>query len=131
MHTRLCKYLFSYRTAVHRTTNRTPASMMMGRQLRTKLTLLKPDVASRVEVNLFKQKMYHDRGFSSVKQFEDGDWVWVKRRKEDKQFKEGQIKKRTGPLSYVVVVDGVERRVHADQLRAAEGPKIEGGDVTQ
>ena len=128
-HTRLCRFLMSYRAAVQRTTGRTPAELMTGRQLRTKLTLLKPDLASRVEENLFKQKMYHDKGSGTVKEFAEGETVWVKRKREEKTFKEGVIKKRTGPLSYVVILEGVERRVHADQLRKAEERRIGGGGM--
>eukprot|EP00731_Ephydatia_muelleri_P006604 Em0003g852a len=44
------------------------------------------------------------------------DLVWVGR-PEGKGYESGCIMRKTGPLSYIVNVNGIERRKHADQLR--------------
>ena len=42
-------------------TGRTPAELMVKRQLQTRLTLLKPNLAQAVENKQMKQKLYHDK----------------------------------------------------------------------
>ena len=111
--TRLGQYLRSYRTSVHGTTGRTPAFLMFGRQLRTRLSLLKPSLADHIGQRLDQQQ--HARG--RYKEFAVGEVVWVKRRKEDRSFQKAVVKHKTGPLSYVVLLNGQELRVHADHMR--------------
>lgn len=124
LQSRLSRYLFSYRTSVHSTTNRSPAVLMFGREPRTSLSLLKPNLAAQMDEALQKQQ----HGPSCFKEFRVGEEAWVKRRKEDKGFTKATVKERTGPLSYVVVLDGVDRRVHADHMR--KGPQLlEGGGM--
>ena len=42
---RLADFLFRYRTTPHSTTGTTPAELLMKRRLRTRLSLVKPDLA--------------------------------------------------------------------------------------
>ena len=46
---RLANFLFRYRTTPHSTTGVTPAELMGKRRLRTKLSLIKPNLAQVVE----------------------------------------------------------------------------------
>jgi len=46
---RLPNFLIKYRSTPHSVTGRTPAELMVKRQLRTRLTLLKPNLAQAVE----------------------------------------------------------------------------------
>lgn len=46
---RLADFLLRYRTTPHSTTGATPAELLMRRRLRTRLTLVKPDLAKTVE----------------------------------------------------------------------------------
>ena len=48
--TRLARVLYHYRTTPHTTTGRTPAELLMGRKLRTRLDLLQPDLRTRIVV---------------------------------------------------------------------------------
>ncbi|BES99493.1 Hypothetical protein NTJ_12311 [Nesidiocoris tenuis] len=73
----------------------------------------------RNDYNMIRQKIQHDH--AQLKEFEIGETAWVKRCKEDKKFVQTVVKERTGPLSYIVIQDGIERRVHADQMRKAGG----------
>ena len=58
---RLDNFLRSYRATPQSTTNCSPAEMMLGRPLRTKLSLVKPDVTVDVACKQASQKDYHDR----------------------------------------------------------------------
>ena len=58
---RLANFLIKYRSTPHSVTGRTPAKLMVKRQLRTRLTLLKPNLAQIVESEQMKQKFHHDR----------------------------------------------------------------------
>ncbi|KAL5470941.1 hypothetical protein EMCRGX_G029003 [Ephydatia muelleri] len=91
---RLQRFLLSYRNTPHKSTGRAPAEMLMGRKLRTKLDLLKPDPLSYMDQAVIKQKLYHDQG-AKLRIFRDGGY-------NDQQAKEtgGQVKRK-----------------HADQLR--------------
>ena len=112
---RLQRFLLSYRNTPHKSTGRAPAEMLMGRKLRTKLDLLKPDPLSYMDQAVVKQKLYHDQG-AKVRIFRDGEEVWVQR-PTSKGYDEGIIVRRTGDVSYLVETGGQVKRKHADQLR--------------
>jgi hypothetical protein len=46
--TKLSKFLMKYRNTPHCTTGETPATLFMGRNLRTRLDLTKPDIQKHV-----------------------------------------------------------------------------------
>ena len=56
----LSNFLFHYRMTPHTTTRVSPAELMMGRQLRTRPDLMRPDVGARVVRKQKKQKEYRD-----------------------------------------------------------------------
>ena len=58
---RLDNFLLSYRATPQSTTNYSLAEMMLGRLLRTKLSLVKPDVTADVACKQASQKDSHDR----------------------------------------------------------------------
>ena len=57
---RLANFLLRYGTAPHSTTGIAPAELLMRRQLRTRLSLVKPDLEQVVESKQNKQKKYKD-----------------------------------------------------------------------
>ena len=57
----LASFLFSYHTTPHATTNVAPYELFLGRKIRSRLDLLRPDVESRVSEQQAKQKACHDR----------------------------------------------------------------------
>lgn len=87
----------------------------MGRRLRTRLDLLKPDPSNNMDMALVKQKLYHDRG-ARPRWFSEGDKVWVQK-VNSKGYETGKIIKRQMDHSYLVRIQGTLRRKHADQLR--------------
>ena len=67
---RLANFLFRYRTTPHSTTGVSPGELMMKRRLRTKLSLVKPDLAQVVEGKQEQQKAYKDGKGKSERTFE-------------------------------------------------------------
>jgi len=57
---RLATTLMSYRLTPQSTTGVSPAELLLGRQPRSRLDLLKPNTAERVEKNQLRQKHQHD-----------------------------------------------------------------------
>ena len=57
---RLAKILLAYHTAPHNTTGDTPAKLLLNRNLRTQLDLLRPNTAARVESKQLDRKRSHD-----------------------------------------------------------------------
>ena len=57
---KLTKSLFKYRITPHTVTGVAPAELLMGRRLRSRLDLLKPNIAATVENNQLKQKLNRD-----------------------------------------------------------------------
>ena len=57
---RLAKTLFSYRLTPQTTTGISPGELLLGRRPRSRLDLLKPHTAERVERKQLKQKERHD-----------------------------------------------------------------------
>ena len=114
---RLARILFSYRTTPQSTTGLTPAEMLLGRKPRTRLDLIKPNTAERVEKKQEKQKEMHDSK-AKARFFKVGDSVFIKNKGLGKNWLQGILVKRTGPVSFLVkTLDGRERR-HQDQIRS-------------
>ena len=74
--TKLCRFLFTYRTSPHSTTGQTPAELMMGRRLRTRMDCLLPDLQDRVAVSQQQMKERYDRR-SQDRVLTPGMRVWV------------------------------------------------------
>ena len=53
-------YLLTYRSTRHPTTSRTPAGLFLGRELRIRLTVLRPSVWEKLMDSQVKQKATHD-----------------------------------------------------------------------
>ena len=76
MQTRLARFLLSYRNTPHSTTGRTPAELLVNRPLRTRLDLLRPDLATTVQR---RQEAWRDRRTSRAapRALQVGDGVYV------------------------------------------------------
>ncbi|XP_060810604.1 uncharacterized protein K02A2.6-like [Amyelois transitella] len=116
----LLGYLFNYRNAVHCTTGETPAKLMFGRKLRTRLDLILPS----------------EREHSSVpvpgrRSFGIGDKVWCRwysARMETWQL--GIIKEKVGNKMYKIFIDSLDEYCirHVDQLLNYTGGENEVAD---
>ena len=117
---KLSNFLMAYRNAPHCTTNETPAKLFIGRDLPSRLDLVKPDIRREVEQ---KQCEMRERRNSALRTFEPGQSVYRDYRKHHDRWTSGNIVAKTGPVSYTVeVAPGVTWRRHTDQLRASNVP---------
>ena len=74
--TKLSRFLMKYRLTPHATTGRSPAELLLGRQPRSRLDLLHPDVSGRVQESQARQQRAHD-SHSRARAFQVGDRVDV------------------------------------------------------
>ena len=117
MRSRLARVLFSYRLTPQSTTGVSPSELLLGRRPRSRLDLLKPHTAERVEERQEKQKQHHDLR-SRERRFGVGDDVFVRNYHRGNKWIPGVIQQKTGPVSYrVKLANGTIRRCHQDQVR--------------
>ncbi|XP_065318976.1 uncharacterized protein LOC135926971 [Gordionus sp. m RMFG-2023] len=105
----------------HQSTGRSPAKLLMGRNLKTGLNWLRPNVSYEMERSNIRQKVAHDE-HSHMREFEIAQPVWV-HNEINSGWREGVIKSRTGRYSYLVESKDRMVRKHADQLRKREVAK--------
>ncbi len=118
----LAKFLLAYRTTPHATTGRSPAEMLLGRQLCTRLDLVKPDVRLKVQDAQECQRR-QDRQ-TKVRQFRVGELVWARNYRGKPAWVQAKVKQVLGPLAYKVVVgDNMVWKRHVDQLRSSAVPE--------
>lgn len=116
---KLLEFLFEYRNAIHCSTGETPAKLMLGRNLRSRLDLVLPDGGPVIEET--KSILGKSR------QFAVGDEVWLRwyiARKET--WTTGTIIDVVGNRMFDVRVQGhdVVCRRHVDQLLRYSGGSI-------
>ena len=115
---RVCKFLTKYRCTPHSTTGLAPAELMFGRNIRTHIDLLHPNLHEHVAKHQTAQKVQHDR-HAIDRDISLGDSVFVRNySSHGDKWVMGTVIECTSPLSYKVktATHGVVRR-HQDQLR--------------
>ena len=101
---RMGRFLLSYRNARHETTNTSPAELMLGRTLWTRLSLIQPDVMGRVLNKQAEQASIQGR--LGKDQFEEGDMVVVRDyRLGQEKWQPGIVAQKKGTRSYEVKVN--------------------------
>ncbi|XP_044169623.1 uncharacterized protein K02A2.6-like [Acropora millepora] len=98
-------FLLTYRSTKHPTTGRTPSSLFLGRELRTRLPLLCPNVGEKVMDSKANQKATHGEYARTLREFFPGDRVLVKDLRKEDTWWPGSVAERTGPRLYVVVLN--------------------------
>ena len=113
LHEKISSFLLAYRNAPHATTNESPAKLFLGRNLRSRLDLIKPNVKDTVE-----KKQFENVSGYKLPQFNIGDNVMVRDYRENSdKWTNAQVTQKTGPLSYKVQTNGNNNwRRHADQM---------------
>ncbi|KAL5510470.1 hypothetical protein EMCRGX_G006019 [Ephydatia muelleri] len=120
---KLARFLFQYRITPQTTTGVSPAELLYGRRLRSRLDALHPNLAERVERRQQGQKAAHDTN-AVERSFQEQESVYVKYYARGGRWKwvPGKITKCKGPLSFDVVLEnGIVCRRHQDQLRKRAG----------
>ncbi|KAL5515638.1 hypothetical protein EMCRGX_G000833 [Ephydatia muelleri] len=127
---RLQQFLFSYRNTPHSTTGVSPAELLVGRQLRGRLDLLRqqtcitntshcPNPEVKVQASQRRQKIAYDK-HAKQREFTVGQAVWVKGQNHQQNWLPGVIVKQRNSVSYTVYVSGQLWHRHIDHLRERE-----------
>ena len=117
----LASFLLSYRNTPHATTNVPPSVLFMGRPLRTRLDIMRPDTTAVVSEKQAEQKQQHDQ-HSQTRELLLGQSVLVRDFHGSSKWVEAVLKQRLGPLTYLVKLDsGMLWRRHVDHIRT-RGP---------
>ena len=110
MQTKLSKFLMKYRNTPH-----------MGRNLRTRLDLIKPDIRKHVIEKQVSQAKPKGAIAGNARQLFIGQAVSVRNYRGKEKWIQGIVRARTGPVSYQVeIAPNVIWRRHIDQLLASE-----------
>ena len=90
--------------------------LFLGRQLRTRLDALKPDVMSAVRLTQDSQ-ILRRAARSKHRQFAVGETVLARNYRGTEKWRQGVVSTQSGPVSYTVDVGETDSwRRHADQL---------------
>ncbi len=94
------------------TTALSPSEMLLGRRPRSRLDVLKPHTADRVERKQWSQKAKHNYHARS-REFKESDCVFVRNYHAGAKWLPGIIVEKAGPVSYKVeLTNGQEQRCH-------------------
>ena len=104
----LSKVLFAYHITPQSNTGISPAELLLGRQPRTRLDLLQPNTAVRVERRQGVHKEAHDAKCRH-NHFCEGDRVLVKNHGAGPQWLPGTVVKCSGPVSFHVQLEDGRR----------------------
>ena len=121
MQTKLSKFLMKYKNTPHSRTGETPATLFMGRNLRTRLDLIKPDIRKHVIEKQVSQAKPKGAIAGNARQLFIGQAVSVRNYRGKEKWIQGIVRARIGPVSYQVeIAPNVIWRRHIDQLLASE-----------
>ena len=117
------RFLFHYRITPATTTGQSPTELLMGRELKSAIPLLKPDLNRRLRSH--HENSIKQSGARVVRNLCIGEPVWVRLYGAGAKWVQGVIVKQTGPVSYHVQTDshGLLRK-HVDQIQTRMEPDI-------
>ena len=109
--------LVEVQTHTATTMGRSPTELLLGRQPRSQLDLLHPDVSGRVQGSQARQQRAHDR-HARARAFQVGDRVYVRNLLGSPEWMEGTTLDKTGPVSFRIrLSDGRTWKPHIDHVR--------------
>ncbi|CAB4028416.1 Transposon Tf2-9 poly, partial [Paramuricea clavata] len=102
---KLAKFLITYRNTPHSTTGESPAQLMLGRPIRTRLDLVKPNLNRKMVI---KQQEQSRKSASAknraTRQLEVGDMVMARDYRGNLKWRSGKVIERIGPLMYKIEI---------------------------
>ena len=116
LQTNIAKFLLAYRNTAHSTTGEPASVLFLGRPLRTRLDLVKPDLPRKVLNRQIDQARVKER--SPTRQLSIGQTVLARNYTGKDKWLPGTVQAKTGPLPYKIKI-GPSRiwGRHIDQLR--------------
>ena len=113
---RIQNFLISYRSTPHATTGSSPAKLFLQRELRTRLSLVTPDIGSRVANQQDKMKSNHDK-FAKYREIAVGDSVLARDHLSGQKWQAVTVVQQISPTSFQVQLnDGRNLGRHADDV---------------
>ena len=113
---RIQSFLLSYRGTPHSTTGCSPAKLFLQRELRTRLSLVKPDTATVVSSSQSRMKSYHDQ-HAKIREFHSGQPILARNYRPNGKWQPATVLERKGPHSYLIALpDGRLWNRQVDQL---------------
>ena len=94
-------FLLTYRTSPHATTDQTPSTLFLGREVRTRWDLLKPSLEKSVNEKQASQMSQHDAHAKERESFV-GQQVMTKNLRPCPNWIPGAIVQRLGPVSFLM-----------------------------
>ena len=119
---KLDNFLLTYRNTEHATTGRTPAEVLKGRRLRTRLDLMKPDLRREMRWKMQKQVDNGNQSMGRLEGLKSNQSVLARNYNGKTKWIPGVICNQTGPRGFVVQCGDLTLRRHADQLVCAPPP---------
>eukprot|EP00731_Ephydatia_muelleri_P019546 Em0012g371a len=114
---KLCRFLLTYRSTPHATTQVAPCELFLKRTIRTRLDAIRPNYSGTVCDKQALQKELHDRHARS-REFGIGQKVMAKNFLQGPPWVAGVISECKGPLTYLVEVEPhVFWRRHVDHIK--------------
>lgn len=116
IHTRLNRFLFGYRITPQSTTGISPSELLMGRRLRSRLDLLRPDVELRVRDQQEEMKTRYDRT-AIHRDVALGDRIYIRPTPESRVWMDGEVVGKESQQITARLEDGKLCRRHLDHVR--------------
>ena len=128
---RLTQVLFSYRITPHSMTGISPAELLMGRKLQSRLDLLHPNLEQTVHKKQWQQKQFYKGNRNSMIDLYNGVRVYVRNYNRGRPWVAGVVQSKNRPPSYTIKLDdGRVVKQHLDQIRKTlESERHEGGEA--
>ncbi|CAB4041966.1 PREDICTED: uncharacterized protein K02A2.6-like, partial [Paramuricea clavata] len=126
--TNMAKFLLAYRNTPHSTTGESPSVLFLGRPLRTRLDLVKPDLQRKVMNRQIDQA--GRKGHSPTRQLSIGQTVMARNYSGKDKWLPGIVRAQTGSLSYEIKLRASSVKVN-DQSDDTAEPHPELGETGQ
>ena len=125
---KLDNFLFAYRSTPSTVTGKTPSELFLGRQIRSRLDILKPctDIL-RNDTLLTKRKKNNKQmelrveGRQPVRHFHQGDHVLVRNHVGKRRWMPGVIARNVAHRTYIVNIGNRQVKRHIDDIRLFRG----------
>ena len=116
---KMASFLLSYRTTPHSASKCTPSELFMGRRLRTRLDILRPNLKNTM------QKKFSPKPCDKYRSFNVGDPVLVKDYRNRKEtWVRGVVICKLSPVTYRVQVEELIWKRHINQIIDLSGSSI-------
>ena len=110
---RLIDFLTSYTSTPHTVTNRSPAEMIIGRNIRTRIDLIKPDLTLGVNSNPHKKNL-------ALRTLSPDDHIIERRYGSKQKWQHRKIVERISRKMCKVLIIGKIEEKHIDQIKKAK-----------